>query len=141
LTKIVTAFRADPALLAYKGLDEPRNPARGSRFIRPEGLVRAHTLIKKLDPHHPVVIVQAPRGPVADLIPYWPAFDIAGVDIYPVAYPPNVHSDSPIKDVHVVGAMARKTKQAADGKPFWMTLQIAWTGVLPSKEHPATIPR
>src|SRR2546428_9107540 len=44
LTSLVTAFRGDPALLAYKGIDEPRNPFRGDGWIRPEGMVRAHTL-------------------------------------------------------------------------------------------------
>ena len=39
LTKIVTAFRGDPALLAYKGYDEPRNPFRDANWIRPAGLI------------------------------------------------------------------------------------------------------
>jgi hypothetical protein len=141
LTKLVTAFRGDPALLAYKGIDEPRNPLRGDDWIRPEGLVRAYTKLKSLDADHPVVIVQAPRGPVSDLVPYRPAFDITGVDIYPVSYPPGLHSDSPNRDVNVVGDLARKTREAAGGKPFWMTLQVAWSGVIPTQARPDTVPR
>ena len=57
---------------AYKGVDEPRNPFRGANWIRPAGLVRAHERIKALDPHHPLVIIQAPRGPVSQLVPYRP---------------------------------------------------------------------
>ena len=40
LTKIVGAFKDHPALCAYKGVDEPRNPFRGANWIRPAGLVR-----------------------------------------------------------------------------------------------------
>jgi hypothetical protein len=141
LTKLVTAFRGDPALLAYKAYDEPRNPFRGANWIRPAGLVRAYKKIKALDPKHPVVIIQAPRSPVSDLIPYRPAFDITGVDIYPVSYPPQVHSDLPNKDINVVGQLARKMDQAAGTKPFWMTLQIAWSGVIPTKSNPDNVPR
>jgi hypothetical protein len=141
LTKIVTAFRGDAALLAWKGYDEPRNPARGANWIRPAGLVRAYKRIKALDPAHPVVIIQAPRGPVATLTPYRPAFDITGVDIYPVSYPPQVHSDLKNKDINVVGQLARKTRTAAGTKPFWMTLQIAWSGVVPTPSRPGIVPR
>ena len=141
LTKIVSAFRRDPALLAYKGIDEPRNPFRGTGWIRPAGLVRAYKKLKSLDPDHPLVIIQAPRSPVSELIPYRPAFDITGVDIYPVSYPPGLHSDSQNRDVNVVGELARKTRAAAGAKPFWMTLQIAWSGVIPTKDNPDTVPR
>lgn len=141
LTKIVEAFRSDAALLAYKGIDEPRNPFRGDSWVRPAGLVRAYEKLKTLDANHPLVIVQAPRSPVAQLIPYRPAFDITGVDIYPVSYPPGLHSDSPTLDVNVVGELARKTRRAAGPKPFWMTLQIAWSGVIPTKDNPRTVPR
>jgi hypothetical protein len=141
LTKIVTAFRGDAALLAYKGIDEPRNPFRGPNVIPPDGMVRAYTRLKALDPNHPVVVVQAPRSPVAELVPYRPTFDITGVDIYPVSYPPGVHSDTGNADINVVGELARKTRQAAGTKPFWMTLQVAWSGVIPTKTNPNTVPR
>ncbi len=141
LQKLVTAFRDDPALLAYKGIDEPRNPFRGDDWIRPAGLVRAYQKLKSLDPNHPMVIIQAPRSPVADLVPYRPAFDITGVDIYPVSYPPGLHSDIPNRDINVVGDLARKMREAAGGKPCWMTLQVAWSGVIPTVEKPETVPR
>ena len=53
LQKIVTAFKSSPALCAYKGVDEPRNPFRGAKWIRPAGLVAAHARVKALDPTHP----------------------------------------------------------------------------------------
>ena len=30
---------------------------------------------------------------------------------------------------------------AGGGKPVWMTLQIAWSGVMPNQAHPDTVPR
>ncbi len=141
LAKIVAAFEAHPGLGAYKGVDEPRNPLRGDRWIRPAGLVRAYDALKALDADHPLVIVQAPRSTVAQLTPYRPAFDITGADIFPVAYPPGEHSDLPNKDISVVGDVTRKMIQAAGPKPVWTTLQIAWSGILPSQSKPAVVPR
>ena len=141
LEKIVRPFRGDPALFAYKGIDEPRNPFRGDKWIRPAGMIRAYRKIKSLDADHPVVVVQAPRSPVAQLVPYRPSFDITGADIFPVSYPPGRHSDLPTKDVSVVGEIARKTRQAAGAKPYWLTLQIAWSGVIPTKSNPDNVPR
>ena len=37
--------------------------------------------------------------------------------------------------------MAAKMKEASGGKPVWMTLQIAWSGVAPSKDAPGIVPR
>ena len=141
LTKIVTAFKAHPALGAYKGIDEPRNPFRGSNWIRPAGLVRAYQKLKQLDADHPLVIIQAPRSTVAELTPYRPAFDVTGADIFPIAYPPGEHSDLPNNDVSVVGDVTRKMIQAAGAKPVWTTLQIAWSGILPSAAKPGLVPR
>ena len=105
------------------------------------GLKNAYTKLKSIDPDHPVVIIQAPTGPVSELTKYRPAFDVTGVDIYPVSYPPGQHSDLPNKDINVVGDLARKMRDAAGGKPFWMTLQIAWSGINPTQSKPTLVPR
>ena len=141
LTRIVGALKDHPALCAYKGVDEPRNPFRGANWIRPAGLTRALKRIKALDPEHPMVVIQAPRGPVSQLAGYRPCFDITGVDIFPVSYPPGLHSDNGNADISVVGDMTDKMKEASGGKPVWMTLQIAWSGAAPSKDAPGAIPR
>jgi hypothetical protein len=141
LTKIVGAFKDHPALCAYKGIDEPRNPFRGANWIRPAGLVKALTRIKALDPAHPLVIIQAPRGPVSQLVAYRPAFDVTGVDIFPVAYPPGLHCDNGNTDISVVGDMTDKMQEASGGKPVWMTLQIAWSGTALHKGAPDIVPR
>ncbi|HUQ22552.1 MAG TPA: hypothetical protein VM049_06000 [Gaiellaceae bacterium] len=141
LSTIAASFKNHPGLGAYKGVDEPRNPFRGSKWIRPDGLARAARKLKTLDPNHPLVIIQAPRSTVAQLTPYRPAFDITGADIFPIAYPPGEHSDLPNRDISVVGDVTRKMVQAAGGKPVWITLQIAWSGTVPSAAKPNVVPR
>ena len=92
LTQVVNAFKGHDGLLAWKSVDEPRNPYRGDDWIRPAGLVRGYEQVKALDPDHPVVIIQTPLNTVAELTPYRPALDITGADIYPVSYPPGTHA-------------------------------------------------
>jgi hypothetical protein len=141
LTQVVEGLRQHPALGAWKGQDEPRNPFDSKKSVPGANLARGHRVVNALDPDHPLVVVQAPRGSVQGLLPYRPAFDIAGVDIYPVGYPPGVHTDQKNKDISVVGDVARWIKQAAGAKPFWMTLQIAWSGVIPTAKNPNLVPR
>jgi hypothetical protein len=140
LRRIANSLRNHAALGVYLGVDEPANPNNPSP-VPAGGLIRAHRELKALDPQHPVVINQAPLGTVASLRPYRPAFDITGADIYPVSYPPGVHSDRPNKDISVVGDITRKMVTAGGGKPVWMTLQIAWSGVIQNKNHPGHVPR
>ena len=131
LVKIVNALKGHPGLGAWKGIDEP---ALGA--VPVAGLVRAYQRIRALDPAHPLVIIEAPLGTAAELAPYSAASDIVGADIYPVSYPSGLHAGGPNTDLSVVGDVARKMAQAAHGKPVWMTLQIAWSGVLPPQHVP-----
>jgi len=140
LVKIVNGLKDHPALGSWKGVDEPANPNRPNP-IPAAGLVRAYNRLKQLDANHPVVITQAPLGPESDLERYRPALDVTGADIYPISYPPGTHSDLPNKDISVVGDVTRKMVQAAGSKPVWMTLQIAWSGMLPRQSHPDLVPR
>ena len=103
--------------------------------------MRGYRRLRQIDASHPVVIIQAPLGTVAELTPYRPAFDITGADVYPVSYPPGIHTRSANKDISVVGDVTKKMVRAAGGKPVWMTLQIAWGGVIPTKQRPQTVPR
>ncbi len=140
LTKIANGLKSHSALGVYKGVDEPANP-NNPNPVAAAGLVRAYQKLKALDSDHPVVITQAPLGTVASLTPYRPAFDITGADIYPVSYPPGVHSDLPNKDISVVGDITRKMVNAGGGMPVWMTLQIAWSGVIQNQTNPGHVPR
>jgi hypothetical protein len=136
LRQVVNALHDHPALGAWKGHDEPRNPFTPSKSVPADNLARGHRVIASIDGAHPVVIIQAPRGDVNGLIPYRPAFDITGADIYPVGYPPGTHSDRTNADLSVVGDVTQWIRKAAGTKPVWMTLQIAWSGVLPPDHVP-----
>jgi hypothetical protein len=140
LVRIVNGLKGHAALGAWKGVDEPANPNRPTP-VPAAGLIRAYRRLKQLDTGHPVVITQAPLGPVANLVRYRPAFDLTGADIYPVGYPPGAHSDLPNNDISVVGDVTRKMVQAAGGKPVWTTLQIAWSGIMPRRQAPGLVPR
>jgi hypothetical protein len=136
LVKVANGLKTHSALGAYKGVDEP---AWGG--VAADGLKRANARLKQVDADHPVVITQAPLGSVADLVPYRSSFDITGADIYPVAYPPGRHSDLSNRDISVVGDVTKKMVDAAGGKPVWMTLQIAWSGILPTQQAPDRVAR
>jgi hypothetical protein len=139
-TNLVEGLKDHPALGAWKGVDEPANPNRSAR-VPAARLERAYRKLKELDRAHPVVVTQAPVGTLAQLTPYRPAFDITGADIYPVSYPPGKHAGRGNRDIGVVGTITQKMVKAAGGKPVWMTLQIAWSGVIPSPQHPNNVPR
>lgn len=140
LTRIAGQLKDHPALGAWKGVDEPANPSRPRR-VPAAGLVRAYRTLRETDPDHPLVITQAPVGTVAQLAPYRSAFDITGADIFPVSYPPGKHTGGRNRDIGVVGDIARKMVRAAGSKPVWMTLQIAWSGVIPTEQRPGNVPR
>jgi hypothetical protein len=119
----IELYKDHPGLAVWKGFDEPawvKMPA--------EPLVESYKLFKKLDPDHPVIIIQAPTKASLPLEPYAAAGDIFGVDIYPVTYPPGKHSDFGNPDLSVVADCAKWIGDAVKPKPIWMTLQIAWAG-------------
>jgi len=141
LVQVVNGLKGHPALGAWKGVDEPRNPFRGEKWVRAAGLIRGRGRLEQLDPNHPLVLTQAPGSPLAHLLPYRPAFDVTGADIYPVSYPPGIHGGSRNRDISVVGDLTRTMRAAAGSKPVWLTLQIAWSGTVRSKQRPAVVPR
>jgi hypothetical protein len=126
LREVVNRFKNHPGLLAWKGVDEPE---WGRQPVEP--LQRARRIIRELDPNHPLVLIQAPRGTVASLRRYNAAADVIGADIYPLGYPPGKHSLLTNKNISLVGDHTRIMTEVADGqRPVWMVLQIAWSGVL-----------
>jgi len=126
LRQVINRFKHHPGLLVWKGVDEPE---WGKTPLEP--MVRAYRIIKELDPNHPVVTIQAPRGTVASLRPYNVVSDIIGTDIYPIGYPPGSHSLLTNKTLSLVGDHTRIIMEVADGKlPAWMVLQVAWSGVV-----------
>jgi hypothetical protein len=131
LAKVVNALKGHSALGAWKGVDEPLHAK-----VPAAAVVRGYKRVRALDPDHPLVLVQAPLGTAAELAPYAAACDITGADIYPVSYPPGIHTGGANTDVSLVGDVTRKMNQAAGGKPVWTTLQIAWSGVVPPRHVP-----
>ena len=128
LRKLLTTFRNHPALGVYKGADEPE---WGKAPLPP--LERMYQVLEELDPNHPLAIIQAPRGTIESLKSYNPVCDITGTDIYPIGYPPGAHSQfaATNHEISMVGDYTRRMAAVAQGKkPVWMTLQIAWSGVL-----------
>jgi len=125
LRRLVMKYRNHPALTYWKGDDEPEWGK-----VPVERVARFYQIVKELDPKHPVWLAQAPRGTVESLKRYDPYYDIGGMDIYPIGYPPGTHSVLPNKNISMVGDHADIVRAyMAPGKPFFMTLQIAWSGV------------
>ena len=125
LRRVVKKYRDNPAVLFWKGDDEPQWGK-----VPVENLRAYYQTIHQLDPHHPIWITQAPRGEVAEWKPYARYFDIGAVDIYPISYPPGVHSGIANKDISVVGDYTRRIRESTDfRKPAMMVLQICWSGV------------
>jgi hypothetical protein len=125
LRTLIERFKDHPGMGTYYHIDEPE---WGKHPIAP--MVRAYKIIKELDPHHPVWVVQAPRGTVESMRKYNVAYDFTGGDIYPIGYPPGEHSELPNNDISLVGDHTRIMMEVAEGKvPVWMCLQVAWSGV------------
>lgn len=132
LRRVVRLFKDHPALGVWKGEDEPQWGEMNKTGSKPPGpLVNAYRIIKDEDPNHPIWIVQAPRGTVEQLRAYNPAYDIGGVDVYPISYPPGSHVPADHnKDISMVGDYTRRMIDVVENKkPVWFTLQIAWSGV------------
>ncbi len=142
LQKIVPALKDHPGLGAWKGIDEPHNPKGGQwRPVDPKAMTAAYKLVGQLDPGHPLVVTHEPLSKLPDLKPYAAACDITGADIYPVSYPPGDHAALANTDISLVGDLTKKMVQVAQGRPVWMTLQIAWSGIAARVGEPDLVPR
>lgn len=126
LRELVTRFRGHAGMGVWKHVDEPE---WGKQPIDP--MLRATKIIRELDPNHPIEITHAPRGTIESLRLYNVTTDIVATDIYPIGYPPGTHSLLPNKEISMVGDYTQRMKTlAAPGMSIWMTLQIAWSGVI-----------
>ncbi len=131
LKKVIAALKDSPGMGLWKGADEPDwGNSHNAKNSTPQQVAHVAKLLHELDPDHPIWLVQAPRGTVASLKRYDAGWDVGGIDIYPVSYPPGVHSEKQNKELSMVGDFTRLMKQVAGDKPFWMTLQIAFSGVV-----------
>ena len=117
LRAVVEALRDSPGLGLWKGLDEPWL-GRWS----PEVLRHAHETVKALDPAHLSVLIQAARGPAAELALYSPVTDVHSVDVYPV----KLRRVDP--DLGAVGRWTRILVGVTPNRSVWTTLQICHSG-------------
>ncbi len=125
LRRVVKKYSTSPALAFWKVQDEP-----AWSKVSAEEVARYSKIVREVDPHHPIWLIYAPRGTVESLRAYDPFYDIGAMDIYPISYPPGTHSLKPNKDISMVGDYARELQQITEGKkPFFMVLQICWSGV------------
>src|SRR5436853_6548008 len=90
LKRVVERFKDHPALACWKGADEPE---WGFELVEP--MQHARDLVRQWDPDHPMWIVEAPLGTVDSMREYNDTMDITGQDVYPISYPPGVHSTLP----------------------------------------------
>jgi hypothetical protein len=125
LRRVIAKYKDHPALGIWKGSDEPEWGG-----ISPERCRRFYEIVHEMDPRHPVWLIQAPRGTPESLKRYDAACDITGLDIYPVSYPPGVHSHLPNKSLSAVGDYTRWIGEIhGNNRPVVMCLQICWSGV------------
>ena len=130
LRRLMDQLKNQPAMGVWKGVDEP---LLASHLMAPETMVRACNAIREIDPNHPVLVVHSAGAVAEQLKAFNDTCDILGADVYPIRYP-NPTNLAGMKKVSVVGDVTRKMMRVADGKkPVWLTLQIAWSGVLPPK--------
>ena len=131
LDEIVNEFKGHPGLGVWKGVDEP---AHG--HVPAAGCVAVYRAPARIDPDHPVVIIEAPRGPSPSAGKPRHAADrrrgaavrgrlrhprhrhLSGLD------PPGAHAGGPPvnTDISVVGDMTGIIAQATRRKAIWTTL-------------------
>jgi hypothetical protein len=129
LKRVIDLFKTSPGMGMWKGADEPAwGNMHDAKKSTPEQVAHVAKLIHQHDPNHPIWLVQAPRGTVPMLKRYNAGWDVGGIDIYPVSYPPGVHSEEKNNELSMVGDFTRMMREVAGEKPFWMTLQIAFSG-------------
>ncbi|MBI1898268.1 MAG: hypothetical protein HYS04_17310 [Acidobacteria bacterium] len=125
LRRIISKYKDNPGLGIWKGSDEPEWGK-----VLPERCQRFYDIVHQMDRNHPVWLIQAPRGTAESLERYDRACDIAGLDIYPVSYPPGRHTLMPNKSLSMVGDYTRWIREIHhNSKPVVMCLQICWSGV------------
>lgn len=133
MKKLIETFKDEPAMFGWKGEDEPlwaNMNVKKPGMRPPASLAEPYKLVHELDPNHPMIVMQAPRGTAAENAAYDPYLDITGMDIFPVGYPPGGHVPTwPNKEISMAGDWTKISVEAARGKPVWMTLQISWSGV------------
>jgi hypothetical protein len=113
LRRVVLSLGSSPGFGLWRGVDEPwwnRRPAAALEY--------AYGTIRSLDPAHPTLTVQAPRGTRWDLQAYSRVTDGHGVNAYPVSF---LARDPRL---HEVGRWTWTMRAATPSSAVYTTLQI-----------------
>lgn len=117
LRRVVEALRGSPGLGIWRGIDEP-----WWLSWWPPALRYAYDTVRSLDPKHPTLTIQAPRGTRWDLLPYSEVTDGQGVNVYPVAF------GIPDPPLHAVGRWTSTMRSATPRNTVFTTLQLCFSG-------------
>jgi hypothetical protein len=117
LRRVVQRLRGHDGLGLWRGVDEPY----WTRWSA-DALAYAYDAVRALDPLHPMLTVQAPRGTRWDFAPYAAVTSAQGVNSYPVAY---VARDP---DLHAVGRWTATVRAATPSNAVVTTLGVCYSG-------------
>lgn len=134
MRSLVTELANHPCMAVWKGADEPQHGG-----VAPAEMRQAYDLLKSIDGRHPLAVIEAPVGTLSELRAYQGTSDITGFDMYPVGEPMGGQTDRPNKTLSIIGDLERTARELKTAST-WMTLQISWSGVDPSRGKPLEFP-
>lgn len=114
---MLDAFKTPGTLLEKIALFEKNAPPLSERMNA------GYTLLKQLDPHHPVWMNHAAGNSHEHLAMFARGADIVGCDIYPVMPYPTRYFDISRSALASVGVCTTRMQSTAPDKPVWMVLQ------------------
>jgi hypothetical protein len=153
IRKLVPELKDHPALWFWETEDEPSFAWKKPRELRtkPETIIAAYRLIKRLDPAHPVYLNHSPTNLEATLRQYNPGCDIVATDIYPVIphgirelfalWPDGRQGDLLNNHISQVGQYADKMRRVAgaDRKMFMVLQAFAWEALRKEGQDPRMV--
>ena len=118
LAEQVRATKDHPALLFWEVEDEPL-----LNKVDLEQVKRGQALVRQLDPHHPVLVVEWPKA--VDRLGLWKEVgDIYGTDLYPIPRS-RAYGGLPNKDITQMRDYLAAIRQERGDRPMMLVLQ-AW---------------
>ncbi len=149
---LVNRFKNHPSLLCWEMEDEPAFTWNSAEpRIKPEPLIETYRLIKKEDPHHPVITNHGPVNLISTLAKYNRSTDIVACDVYPVIphgieptyalYPDSLQGDLLNPYISQVGEYVDKMKKVVNNAmPVFMVLQaFAWEMLKKEEDRDTTM--
>lgn len=125
LSTIIAELAAEPSLWMWYIYDEPTPDV-----LDIETASKVYSLLKRLDPNRPAVLV---TNRIRTLVQYYPFCDALWFDRYPI-----VATSGDLVSLAPIAASIGKARQVAAGKPVWPVLQVHDNKGLPAlrKQNP-----